>query len=659
MPLPPLIITGITGRNGIDPPELLRDDECADAFNVEFIQRGLVKKRAGSTILDMTAATVDSVIKSMLTHTPSTNVADSELWIAGVDGAPGNELLNRRAAAVWSAPSMIDAMAALQDHLVEGASLNGLFFLCYDSAVDRLHVWDGSTVRRVGLQTPSAAPTVANTGGGAYAAIIRYYKVAWLRKSGSTVLARSELSAVVSFTPSGAGTAARVTRPTAPSEGETHWELYGSATGTGSFTRLGTDSVIATTFYDDTALPSTYSGFTVQPLAGANTVPTSWRYIRTDGNRLIGAGSFETGGYSSRVWFTPVLGTSNGSTITGDLERIPQTTDLKYYVDCDEHEGGGITGLSPPMEGAIYVFKFSRIYRLVPTGDVNAPYQRITISNSVGCPWHRSIVLAEDEHGQPCLYFLSADGPYRLGASGLQYCGHDVEDLWTNANVNDSIGTLTNTPHGLYVRFKKQVRWWVATDSVNTLDKCLVFDVRFGQPSVFGVVGGWAQWELAGDGIGDEDRGAKCSVLFGSVASGLTRLPRAYIATNDLATILEQDTSANTDNTVVFQGYAKSKAYAPAGLNRTHSMGIATLYALAGSGITMTLSVIRDFAAETRTFTALLTAAGSETRVVVEFEASETQDATVTQYQIGDSAAVSNRWTLDALIVPVNEQALR
>ena len=115
-----------------------------------------------------------------------------------------------------------DDAISTESYKIVGAPLNGKRFFAYDSAVDRLHVWDpglsSPRVRRAGLQGVSTAPTVANTGASTYAAVLRYYRVRFLQITNSRIVRRSEPSSSVSFTPSGAGTHARVTRPTAPGE---------------------------------------------------------------------------------------------------------------------------------------------------------------------------------------------------------------------------------------------------------------------------------------------------------------------------------------------------------------------------------------------------------------------------------------------------------
>lgn len=56
--------------------------------------------------------------------------------------------------------------------------------------------------------------------------------------------------------------------------------------------------------------------------------------------------------------------------------------------------------------------------------------RRIGSGKKAGSIRQERAILAEDEAKRPCIYFFSAQGPYRLGAQGLECCGHDIEDIW-------------------------------------------------------------------------------------------------------------------------------------------------------------------------------------------------------------------------------------
>lgn len=114
------------------------------------------------------------------------------------------------------------------------------------------------------IDTP-AVGTVANTGAGAYAATIRYYKIQFLTVVSGLVTQASELGPVFSFTPSGSGTAARVTRPAVPTDADgtpaTHWTVWASDTSVDAdFVNISTNIAVATTTYDDSVVPGSYSG---------------------------------------------------------------------------------------------------------------------------------------------------------------------------------------------------------------------------------------------------------------------------------------------------------------------------------------------------------------------------------------------------------------
>lgn len=635
-----VVWTGITGRNGKDTPIALRDDEAVEVLNVDFSDGALGAKRRGSTSVTLTDGPTSGA-GSLLRYVPADDETQATLWAAG-----GTALYRRppNPTNAWVTPTLSDAPSSASG--VDGAALNGKFFLAYNSAVNRLHVWNGpsgGTVRRVGL-APADAPTVANTGAGAYAATLRYYRVAWADISGSVTLRRGELSSEASFTPSGAGTAARLTRPARPNEEESHWLVYASSDGVYSNYHLIATVPVLTTTYDDSTAPASYTGDAPQ-IAGINIPPPSAKYIISDGNRLLMAGAHETSTASgqtevknNRVWYTRVLGSSG----IGDDETIPNTaaTGLtpaqKNWIDVGENDGGIITGLAL-VSGIIYVFKPQQIWRLVPTGDDLQPYRAINMTREVGCLRHQSIVLGEDAQGAPALYFYSYRGPYRLSVDGvLTYIGRPIEDVWYASTSKTSV-------FGVYHAELRQVWHYLAAATVGAA-RIAVLDVHTGGWSLFTVPNAW-----------------DCAVMFSNTVTGsdgskvASSDQRPYFGGTDKIFRYDAD-GATDDNGTTFQAYIQSKPYFPAGIGRRVLTHDAVLLAETSSGVTITLTVTRDFGAETKTATALLTASGSETRTLKRLEESGFGGLGAVQFTVGDSAAIANAWVLDALAVPVTPQ---
>lgn len=627
----PLVFTGLQGRDGSTVADLeIPPNRAKDVVNCDFFRTPFARKRGGAASVSTSGGTAFSgILASLVSFTPGADPTLAQLW-----GFDSNFLIKRMAGGTAFADVISSDPITSRAQDVVSAVLNGKLFLAFDSAVDRLHVWDGTSLRRVGFGT-SAAATVANTGAGAYAATPRYYRVAYTVQVGGITVRRSELSPSVSFTPSGAGTAARVTKPAALNDGETHWELYGSADD-GTFVLLAT-TVVGTTTVDDSTTPSAYSG-TAPPTVGSNTAPTSMKYLLSDGNRILGAGAWETPGFNNRVWYTPVLGSSG----VGDDERIPNTTTLKNWIDLDENDGGFITGIGGTLDGYPFVFKYSQIWRLVPTSDVTAPYlpRAVQKGSQVGAVSHKSIVMAEDNAGRPALYFWSEQGCYRLGAEGLQYCGRDNEDLIVN------LGASNVVVFGVYFRKYRQVWYWVATGSSNDPDTLLIFDTRKGRADEHGNVrGGWSKFtgDLAA---------ARCAVMFANtLGASMSRDVKPYLGQLGGTRLYKADTGTD-DNGTLFQAYVDLPERHPAGID--HNVVIKNPYVLASaSSQTLQVTMTADYGAKAaRTDSESFTPVGSETRLRKRFEGVEVADAGSVQFRVGDAAAVSNAWNIDALHVP-------
>lgn len=659
------------GRNGADPPISLPDNQCVEALNVDWYDGLIGRKRGGAAAVTETGGTAfSSGIQSIFRHVPGVAETAAEFW--GVDGAATPIVKRMTGGTAFANVTVSDAIATKPQE-VNKATLNGKLFLAYDSTQDRLHVYDpnlGSpSVRRVGFATP-AAPTVANSAGaGAIAANQRYVRVRWgqfTAATGGTVYRRSEPGASVAFTPDGAHDNVVVTQPAVPSEGETHWEIELSSDNATWYRVAGQD--VDTSIAGAAAIAigtatatvggvwtSTYVNCTVPEPAGYYSRFPSVKYLVTDGNRLLGAGAWETsgadsGGKNSRIWYTPVLGSAD----KGDDERVPNQSNQKNYVDLNENDGGGITGLSAPINGVPYAFKYRQIWRLSPTGDVTVPYLPRKLSDTYGSIAHKATCIGRDHVGNPAVYFLSQDGPCRLvvvgGVPEIQYLGRDIEDIWSTLNR----AATTVVAHGLYHADKHQVWWWIATGSSNTPDTKLVFDVLLGKfTEGERIRGGWSKHT-------GNSAAATCSCLMSNtLAASMSSDLKPYIGRSTGTVIWKCDTADTDDATTAFQAYVKTKPIpvAPIGLNV--GVGQTHLLAKVAAGVTITQTIDRDYGIETRTSTVLLTADASETRTVKKFEGSEMEGAGTLQFQWGDASALANAWTLDTAMLPVHTDERR
>jgi hypothetical protein len=632
------------GRNDSDPPEMLPDDQCMEALNVDWWEGTVANKRQGSTALSTTFSSggpFTGIIGSLLrfAHANATAETASELWAVDDAGVIGR----LAGATTFTAPTMVDSTT---DSLTwTGASLGGFFFMAYDSAQNRLHAYDSTIakVRRVGLATPDP-PTVA-TQGGAGLSFTRHYRIRTVDISGSDTRRRSEASTSVSITITD-DTGVTVTRPTLPTnEDETHWEVEYADASTGPWYRAS-QVATATSTYSDTA--SSVSTTNLSATTGINLPPPSARYIVANDNRLIMAGAFETsGGYitpkESRVWWTPVIGSSD----IGDAERIVTNTTLGAgYLDVE----AAVTGLGL-LGSTVYVFSYRRIWILELTGQSTAPFRRFSLdTGGIGCIHHKTIVQAEDENGTPCLYFLSHKGPYRIGSHGLQYLNGDNETLWATVNLSPTV----NVGHGIYHSDKHQVWWWICTSGSNNPNTRIVFDTKLGQTTAGDAVRkGWAKHT-------GENTKARCSVMFANtVAAAMSRDLKPYIGqTEGNNRIWKCDSTATDDAGTTFQAYVDTKEYGTLGMN--HGIRDGVLVAQAASGVNIVTTIVSDFTLNSdAASTVSLTATSSESRVQKRLEGLQTAGVGTFRLRIGDSGAISNQWTVDAVIVNVTEQEAR
>lgn len=642
--LPPIALFGIRGRWGTSQPFSCPPDQCIEAVNVDWFRSSLARKRGGAANVALTGGTaLTGVVSHLTSYVPNYDQGLRELF--AVDDAAGPRFKRLAGGTAWADVTGVDSVTSRAMD-INSCAFNGNMYFFYDSAVNRAHVWDptDATIRRTSLGTPAAA-TVANTGGGTYAATIRYYKVAYAVKAGAVIRYRSQLSPAVSFTPSGAGTAARVTKPATIGESETHWLIYGSPDGSNYV--LLTTLVVATTTYDDSATPSLYTG-TAAPDPNAFTPIPSVRFGVADGGQMVVGGAWETVAGDAmtpshrRAWWTSPL----TSTDEGDAERISNTSTIKSYTDFDE----ALTGLSSPQQGSVYVFAYNAMWKLVSSGVYTAPYTWYRITGAKGCIDHKTIISAQDESGAPCTYWISPQGPCRMGVSGQFSMVEDIADIWDTVNLS-----ATNVvAHGVYHRDKHQIWWWVATGSSNDPDTKIVFDVDLGRVIESGKVRrGWAKHT-------GPSAAARCSCMMSNtLGANMSRDLKPYIGLSTGTAVWKCDTGTSDAGTA-FQAYITSRPYSPWGFGKVGGMvDEAVLSAEAATGIQITLDIIKNLGEQPLRSRAMLSPTGAETHVFPKFTQSKVAEADMLQFTVGDGAAVAGAWNLSAITVPVTVQGTR
>jgi hypothetical protein len=629
----PVLISDLRGgRNKTDPPALMPETQCVEAMNVDWYLASFARKRPGTSTVSTTFSSggpFTGIIGALMRFVPGAVETAAELW--AIDNA---NIIGRLAgAATWVAPTSIAGTPSTWLE-ANGVSLGGLFFLAYQvSTSNRLKVWDSvlNEIRPVGLATP-AAPTGADDAAGGLT-LTRSYRVRWVEISGSDTRRMSEASAILTRSIA-AKAGSTITRPTAAGEGETHWDLEASDATTGPWYRIAR-TVIGTTTFDDTS--GTIATTNISPLDGIFYPPPSAKYLVATDARVLMAGAWETsGGYTTpknnRVWYTPVIGDRD----VGDSERIPSAN----RIDVD----AAITGLGGPLQGSIYVFGYRRMWKLVPTGVDSDPYHKFDISSPVGCIAHSSIVMAEDETGSPALYFWSHVGPYRLGATGLQFLGLDIKDQIDAVNL----GAANVVVHGQYHSSLHQVWWWIATGSANDPNVKVVFDTRLGRSGAAGAVRGG--WSLANG----TQTVSRCSCMFANtIGATMSRDLKPYVARAAMVSVIGKcDSSATDDYGDTYQAYIDTREYAsPAGLDHDLASMEGFVVAKAASGVTISVTPTHGYGQQTITAgTVSLTPSGSETRLRRKMEGMQTADAPSVSYRVGDAAAVSNGWQIDLVV---------
>jgi hypothetical protein len=624
------------GRNGWDSLVDVGLDESVESLNVHLYNDGLGTRRGGSTLITTTGVTAP--IYSAFEFIPGQDETAAELFV--FDNSSPVKILRCAGGSSFTSLTLVDNCNGSQ-WISSAAALNGKLYLAYATGVNRLHVFDPgystSSVRRAGLGTPAAPSPADGGGGGTYPATARDYRVAFTEQRAGVTIRRSLLGVVTGWVPDGSHLNVTLTKPASISEGETHWEVYGSPDGVLYY--LLTTLAVGTTTYADTALVSTYANNPAAPDEGANTPFPSVKSIGTDGSRLYGLGVWETSAGDSmapkagRFYFGPVLDSSG----VNDDERINNTASLRGWIDLARNANAADRGVSPhPVNNVIYAFQSSGVFGLYPTDSAVTPYRRVVLSTAIGNLNQRMIVMGHDRNGSPCCYFWDpVKGPYVVGGvDGLRWVGKDLADIAARVNRLPD-GTLC----GGFYQDRQQLIFAVAVDGNTEPNLMAVCDVTKQQPDETGDLrGGWTLY--SGDFAA-----ARAIVMFSNTLSATrSRVKVPYVSSVSGGTFLKYDESVNQDNSVSFQSYVTS---GPRFVENAHvSLVQPYVMADAASAVTIRHRLIRNAGLETRDTTLTLTAEGSETIVLKKAEDAAMNDAWTLQVQLGDASSANVHWLL-------------
>lgn len=621
--------------NNTDPAIAVPEDQCVLARNVELVASMLGDRRAGTT-----AVTLDSFLSArdrvtfLFRHLPTADETAAELWALGVTGTTMAKL--GRKTSSWSEVTISDTptLTGAAPYRWQAVTLHGKIHFAYKSNVNRLHVWDGTTLRRSGFTDVIGVPTAANSGSGTLAGT-RYGRVRFVEVSGTTVLRRSEPGASTTFSPSGAGASITWTRPTAPGEGETHWEIELS-TDDATFYRMARIALATTTHSDSIVYGTGYAATgTLSEDIGDYEPLWSARYLTADDDRLLVAGSWEDDALASRVGWTPVFA-AEGS---GNDERYE--ADTSPTKDLDTYKYGAITGLSEPLLGGIWVTKQSAIYRLTRTGQRTAAYDADLVSATMGA-LHGSLVSGLDETGQPCLYGLDpAQGPYRIGVGGIKRCGEDVRATWSALNLGANV-----VCSAVYYPAKQQVIWCISTGSATSPTVALVLHVDKARSFADGVRKGWTLWT----GVRAE---ALAMCLFAVNINDNTTRSRSLVPLIGLSGhgLIHRCDTGVTDAGTAYAATITTRPYFVTNPINQFEVRAAAVMAQAISGSQIAMSCVRDFGVETTVTVQNISLAptGSESDVTVPLDDFKGAEMEVGQFTITDVEAPTATWRINRL----------
>jgi hypothetical protein len=619
--------------NNTDPAIALPEDQCVLMQNAEIVESMLGERRLGTDAITLPAfLSARERVTFLFRHLPLGSEVNAQLWALGIT-SPSTAKLGYKTTS-WTEVTISDTpdVSSNEPYYWAAVTLHGKIHFTYRSDQDRMHVWDGTTMRRAGLAEP-AAPTAADAGGAGSLTGVRYGRVRYVEVSGSTVVRRSEPSDALTFTPGGSNASITWTKPAAISEGETHWEIELSIDNA-TFYRMARIVVATTTHTDSVAYTTGYAATgTLSEDVGDYSLAWSAQYVTADGDRLLFGGGWAYP-YTSRIGWTPVTNADG----VGNDERMESDTDPTLDLDTDKY--GSITGMSEPVLGAIWVTKNRAIYKLTRTGSRTAAYAADLFSSNIGAI-HRSLIAGVDELGQPCLYAIDLEqGPYRIGIGGIKRCGEDLRATWREINMTSTGGVAS----AVYYPAKKQVIWCLATGASNAPDTAIVLHVDKARGFADGVRKGWSVW------TGDRAKALTMCLFADNIEAGTARSSNLvpFIGLTGLGLVHLCDTGID-DNGTAYAATITTKPVSMGSLADHFEVRAAALNGKAVSGAAVDVACIRDFGKETTQTVAdvSFTPAASETQITTILDSLRGAEMGVGQFSFTDVDSPTAQWQLN------------
>jgi hypothetical protein len=606
-------------------------------MNVEFFYSSMGERRLGCETVDISGSLLDSQTETVHLSEwfPTNDAQESYVWAMTAVPGVSVKIAYRDLTGTWNPVTPRDAVSPLSPMIfnVIAQPFNAKDFFAYQSPVDLLHVWDGSTLRRVGLPAPPPVTAVNYGMPTPPMTLTRYYRVRIIRKVGTQIVLRSEPSTVLTFVPSGSQDSAQLTMPTPPDGSETHWEIEASFDNA-NFYRVQTQALNVLTYIDGVQDTETYSAEgPLSEAVGAYLLFPSGKFLLIDGDRLIVAGHWTNPDLQSRVMWSP----SSNDPGVGNDERLPIVTTgglpIASFKDLNNYDGGGLTGMSRTVNGTFYVFKWSAIYQMTRTNDVTNAYTVIQLSSNAGPRGaiEGSIVPGTDEYGQPCIYFLDPFlGPSRIGNMGMERI-EGQRTTWKSVNTTADLVTARS----VYYPDKQQIIWWVAYQGSNTPTLCLKLQTTELQDQSGFAGRGWSQ----ADGLIAKATAVSQVTEVVSLNGNPQMSRRPYIGLSTPLFLQRCDTG-DTDSGANYTAEILTRPYIVAGIMNQWEVMAGALLADINANASVQVQVIRDYGVETKApIVTALAPVGGETQVIRQFDDLNMAEAYAIQFRFSDVGA--------------------